>query len=525
MRKLFLFGTLLVTTSLRGQYSYEQVIQTSSGGSGGSAASATCVFSANVTSGNLLVAAMVWFNTTGPPTVTDTVSTSYAQKATVVDAAQDHLEIWAGTAGGSGANTITVTQGGSGQVVCAEFPPNWSLTTDATTTGTFTSASTVTTSNITTTLNHDLLFAAIGTDVNTGKAGPNGGGYAFCGFHGGWDSLGAMFKLGGIAGTENASFLNDSQPGVVALVAFKSNSLAITSAATLPDGSLNNSYRASLQAAGGVGATTWSITSGVLQSGLTLSGSFILGTPTSSSQNTLTLQVQDAGAVHTATQVVTLKIGATANAIGFLQGAHNTGATKAFSSNVASGSLIYVSIVESSHALIPKCTGTRGETFHPLRSANQQALSPDTVTLLAGATTSAGTETITCSIGDGIKIAEFSNAQEVLDNNDVTFASVAQGADFTSGNLTPTDPNSVLVGECTPYFPLTTSSLSAPFTIIGAREQGGISGYRIVTTVVPYTMTCTASDQGTQTWVNILAGFRPTTGAVSTVIRHKAFVE
>src|SRR5439155_9537078 len=390
MKKLLLLGTLLIATSLHAQYSSEQIVQSSSGGTGGASGSMTFVFNSGfpVTSGDILIVSVAWYNVAGPPSLADTVSTSYAQKATVVSTGADHLEIWAGLAGGTGANTVTVTQGGSGQVTCAEFPPNWSLTADASTTSTFVTATTITTSNITTTLNHDLLFAALVNDSNSGKIGANGGGYTFCGFHTGYDTLGTMFKVGGVAGTENASFLNDSQPGAVALVAFKSNRLAITIPSALPDGSLNNSYRASLQAAGGVGAVTWSITSGVLQSGLSLTGSFIVGTPTSSSQNTLTLQVQDAGAVHTATKVVTLKIGATANTISFLQGAHNTSASKAFTSNVASGSLIYVSIVDSTKSSIPECKGTRGEVFHPLRSCNQQAVFPDTVTLLAGTTTS-----------------------------------------------------------------------------------------------------------------------------------------
>ena len=71
--------------------------------------------------------------------------------------------------------------------------------------------------------------------------------------------------------------------------------------ATLPSGSAGANYSASLNATGGVGPYTWTITSGTLPSGLSLTGSTIAGTPatgtgsTTGTQYPLTLKVTDSG--------------------------------------------------------------------------------------------------------------------------------------------------------------------------------------------------------------------------------------
>ena len=107
--------------------------------------------------------------------------------------------------------------------------------------------------------------------------------------------------------------VTDSQTPTAAVdVASKSvtvnSPLAITTS-SLTGGSVNVPYTASLAASGGVPPYTWSITSGSLPTGLTLSSSgFISGTPTTQGTSTFTVQVSDSQATP-ATAVVEDSVG------------------------------------------------------------------------------------------------------------------------------------------------------------------------------------------------------------------------
>jgi hypothetical protein len=75
---------------------------------------------------------------------------------------------------------------------------------------------------------------------------------------------------------------------------------------TLPGGYVGLSYSQTLQATGGSGSYSWSIASGSLPPGLSLSGGIISGTPATAGTYTFTVQVTD-GAT-TATQSLTITI-------------------------------------------------------------------------------------------------------------------------------------------------------------------------------------------------------------------------
>ena len=86
--------------------------------------------------------------------------------------------------------------------------------------------------------------------------------------------------------------------------------LAITTN-SLPSGTVKKNYRATLTASGGVGAYTWSITSGVLPAGLSLKSStgLISGIPRAASTTALTFEVTDsASPANVATKTLTLVI-------------------------------------------------------------------------------------------------------------------------------------------------------------------------------------------------------------------------
>ncbi len=85
--------------------------------------------------------------------------------------------------------------------------------------------------------------------------------------------------------------------------------LSITTA-TLSDATINNAYTATLAATGGVTPYTWTVDSGSLPAGLTLSaGGVISGTPTALGTSSFTVKVTDSQATPaTATKALTLAV-------------------------------------------------------------------------------------------------------------------------------------------------------------------------------------------------------------------------
>lgn len=85
--------------------------------------------------------------------------------------------------------------------------------------------------------------------------------------------------------------------------------LTITSNTVLPSGSVNSFYSTQLNVVGGASPYTWTLASGQLPLGLTLStAGLISGTPVSSGNPSFTLKVQD-NALNLATQAFSLSIG------------------------------------------------------------------------------------------------------------------------------------------------------------------------------------------------------------------------
>ena len=121
----------------------------------------------------------------------------------------------------------------------------------------------------------------------------------------------SSYFLAGAAGTQTASFLGGGGTWGMApmITLFKPTSLIIGST-LLPEGGKNTAYYAKLQAYGGVGAYTWTITAGSLQTGLSLNASTgeITGTPTASGNNSITFHVVGATS-GSASATLSLNIG------------------------------------------------------------------------------------------------------------------------------------------------------------------------------------------------------------------------
>ncbi|WP_198137590.1 Ig domain-containing protein [Terriglobus sp. TAA 43] len=167
-----------------------------------------------------------------------------------------------------------------------------------------------------------------------------------------------------------------------------SSNSSLQAVGATPDGTVNVSYVAVLQASGGTSPYNWSIASGTLPAGLNLSATGIIsGTPTAAGTSTFTAQVKDAaGAI--ATLNLTLKINAASSGgtltiatstlpsgtvqIAYAASITITGGTAPYTCSVDSGSLPAGLILGSNCAVtgIPTTAGTSTFTVHVTDAAS-----------------------------------------------------------------------------------------------------------------------------------------------------------
>jgi len=505
------------------QLPFIPVVQTGAGHGDGT----TCVFPQNVTSGNITIVAESWYNSTSTPAVSDTRSTSYSQVLIDTSNTTGNVGIAAyiGTFSSSGSNTVTFSVSGSSynNISCVEILPLYSATVDASAVSAFTGTpGTVTSSSITTTANNDFIYGYIGGFRDGGSFKPDSDS-TMIGHESGHDCEGAEFKLAGANGSYTESFSNTTNDvGRILIIALKPSSITIQSPSVLPTGGLTAAYNYTMLATGGAGSYTWSITSGALQSGLSLNSSTgaITGTPTASSNSSITFQVTDG--TNTTTKAVTLKVVTSLNSVSVLQTKAGTGSTSlAYTSNVTSGSVLAVaSGFTNDFANGEYCTDSLGTNFQLVVFNNFYKAAFAGIHVFVGKATSGGADTVTCGLNIG-SMVELSNAQ-IFGNDNVLTTSNNTGSPITSGSLTTLVPNEFLLGVGAGYTNASTLTVSSPFTsIAGSINQA--SGYEIATTVTGYTVSFTMSANTDGHWQIVLLGIRPDGGSVAAAVgvRHR----
>jgi hypothetical protein len=479
--------------------------------------------------GDILIVGASWESAVVAPSVADTFGTSFTTITSNLGAGCVKGAIFVGISAGNGTDTITVTEAGAGfsHIAWIEVPPLWSTTADDFKNAQFSGL--VGTSNIsapamTTTKNGDFVYAYAGGCQSGGVFAPVPNLLPLGGV-GGADSSYNAFLLSAAPGSYTSTFTTTvNSEATILTIALPPSAITITSDARAPDGGLSTAYSYQLLAIGGTSAYTWSITSGALQTGLSLNASTgtISGTPTFSSQNNITFRVTD-GTVNT-TKVVTLKIGGSLNVatVAHTMTCGNGGLSCPRTLTVDNiGDAIIVATGVGSPG-VSNCSDSFGTHFDVIKTDGfnytQNFTAVFTGSIVAGISAGSGADTLSCDlVGSAFIALDVHNVMYVASDN-VVLTDGGHGGGvsgtMTSSSLTTLVPNELLVAL--PFCESSGTCTITPSTFTYVPSAVGYDlDYKLSTTVGGYTYVATyvANNTG-PSWAIILAGFRPSGGAV-----------
>jgi len=525
---LFLFLIGLFVSPAKAAFPYWPVIQVGKPSSINSA-TATCVFPKNVTSGNGIITSDTWETSTSTPTFSDTRSSSWTQNL-INTSNTAKIAVYSTTLGSSGAETITwsITSGAWQNVHCFEVDlTGLTLTVDVSGSAAFSGTpATVTTPSVTTTLNGDLIYTAIGGNSSVQSFILQSPGATLSTF-GGADGGAQGIAIGGVKGATTETWTAGGQAtGTVAIVAFKSAAgIIMTSPTTLPDGALSTAYDYTLLAQGGSGAYTWSITSGALQTGLSLNTSTgeITGTPTTGPTNSITFHVTDG--TNTADLNATLKVASSMNTITFTQGTSGgTASGFAMPGNVTAGHLLILlnGQAGSGNYSVPGCVDTVGTPFKVVAIGgvtNRSTSAQGIMSISAGIIPSTAADTVSCAgvtTGTLYAAIECANCASFGGDNTLQTGYQSASSPIVSGTFTPLVAGEILVAEANSSGTGPTFAVSAPLVTSGGSNNNPAAGYQILTTgTYTPTFTFTSSCAATNACGILEAAFRPTGGTAA----------
>jgi len=282
-----------------------------------------------VTSGNLEVVCVTVNDPAGPTTYTpvSALGTTFANTTPLWDSGHKYETLmYYGAAASTGTETVSfnIPHNKAYSLMFGEFR-NISATTDGTgsqtqTTGPITSGTT----SVTTTKHGDLIINCSGINAAAMAAGSWTGPSSTSGINqpialGDINSAEASltFTQTGAEGSYSVTDTVQNQdnsggttfPSYMGMqsVAFKPSALAVTTT-TLPNTDKVQTYGGCLQAVGGSGTYTWSVTVGSLPTGITLGSNGCFGGVASGATQTFTVQVLESGGSTTATKSLTLTI-------------------------------------------------------------------------------------------------------------------------------------------------------------------------------------------------------------------------
>jgi hypothetical protein len=252
--------------------------------------------------------------------------------------------------------------------------------------------------------------------------------------------------------------------------------LSITTT-TLPNGVMGTAYSVSLQSTGGVGTITWSVSSGSLPAGLSLSGAGVIsGTPTAAGSASFTVLAKDSGTPEQAVQQalsITIYTGLTITTTSLPNGTVNS----AYSATLQSGG------------------GTGTITWSVSQGSLPAGLNLSTSGTISGSPTAAGTSNFTVSATDSSTPPQTKTQGLSITVNPVLSITTTT---LPSGTVATAYSQNILTsgGTLPISWSVSTGTLPAGLTLAGnASGAGVVSG--TPTAYGSSTFTATATDSST----------------------------
>ena len=346
-------------------------------------------FPSGNTAGNLIVAAVRMSTSSQTVQVTDSAGNPYTDAVSQVQSADGHqVHIFYAKNVVGGANTVTATFSATNNhpwIAIYEYS-GLSATSPLDQTSHAQGSGNAPNSGATgtTASANELVFAATAFPYSYGGTAAPGGGYTLqqqnTGNSRGANEAAIVAATGSYAGMFS---LSSSTNWSAALATFVASGATVgapsVTTSALPNGTQNTAYNATVTATGGTTPYAWSIVSGTLPVGLSLTASTgaISGTPTGTGASSFTVQVTDANA-QTATKGLSITIASaagppsvTTSALpnGTQNTAYNatvtaTGGTTPYAWSILSGTLpVGLSLAASTGAISGTPTVTGGSTF------------------------------------------------------------------------------------------------------------------------------------------------------------------
>jgi len=484
---------------------------------------AALAYNSNVVNANVLV---VWYecfsggNCATGPSISDTLGSTWHSRLSASSPQCGNLWSWTAAANGSGADTVTITNGGSFQnIQIGEYSGALdTLDVASSATGYGSTSGNKTTPSITTGTNGALILAGINT-CNAGQVTGLSPLLAMSNTSTA-DALATYWRVGGAAGSTSATFnLGNSQTGNTAIYAMKAASALAVATQALPDASTSAAYKATLTAKAGSGSYTWTQLTGTLPLGLTLnSDGTITGTPTAGNGDTnMTFRVTDGASTTADSGNLTIHVGTSVSTPSHVQSHTNGSCGSGFSlGTVTAGNLFLITYETSLNNFNQSIfTDTQGTVFASLPIAGEVQSSTTIIQqrLAWGFAGGSGSDTLTCSgSAPSVTVSEISNIQRIFDSAVWATSNGTSASPITSSTITA--PVAELVyALISPFTSTATMTAVAPYTAGPTISSGGTqitTEYNASASSGSNSASFTQSGNTDTHWLFTLLGLRPT---------------
>jgi hypothetical protein len=455
-------------------------------------ASTALAYSRNVVMSNVLVAMFHTRANIATPTIADTQGSSWTLRITM-GTTNTWVYVWTATAGGSGADTVTVTQSGGTTMKMAvlEIAHAAELIDVSATGATATNGSSqVVMPSVTTAHYRTLVLEILCGNWLTAGALANSS-YSAAAIMNYYtltrSTIYIQGSLSGDPGTAAGSTLQTQsalQASSQGVLAFRSAAALAVSTPSIPDAVRGEPYSFQLQAVDGVGTNVWSITSGSLPCGLSLAtDGTISGTPSCSNGNTITFQVQDSAAT-TATANLTLQVANSRNTPAFIQST-SSGTGSVLINGVVAGHTLFFGIANTTNFaqslfLTPLPTDNCGSTYAQIPGAVTTIYNGIYYMQFFLGTGGSGNCTITTNLSTATTwVEEWTNVQPIFDTGIVSLLNANTGANpILSGTLPVPTFGELLYSIAVPGTAGAAVTVNSPFTS-ATNYSAGSSAVRV----------------------------------------------